>query len=371
MLSRRQLLGILGLTAVGSGARFPVFATAPRKLVNGVDISWLPEVEAVGGKFYTRAKKRIAPLELLFKNNLKVGRIRIWVDPEGANGSLQRGLKLAKRLKAQGMQVCIDFHFSDTWADPGHQATPAAWSTTDIDVLSSQVYSYIETTLETFVRNGVTPQWIQLGNEISNGMMWPLGAMNSNDSGQWTRLATLFNTATEAMRSVTPKAKSILHLDCGGDYERVKWWLSQADTYGIAGYDVVGVSFYPQWHGTIADLKRVLEHVAITRGQKVLVAETAYPWTDRTFGSDVIDVSHPPLSGCPYTPAGQVAFVRKLQTILLALPNNRGIGIWWWEGLSTRVGSGSAIRWNGGMANAALVDTNRVALPSLFALGQK
>lgn len=371
MLNRRQLLSILGLTVASSQLTYGAHAAPVRKLTNGVDISWLPDVEAAGGKFFTQFGKRISPIPLLAKNKIKVGRIRLWVNPVDAHGSLERALKLAKRLKAQGMQVCLDFHFSDTWADPGHQQTPAAWSDLPINELSDRLYEYVESTLKTFKRNGISPQWVQLGNEITNGMLWPLGAINSNDAGQWSRLSKLHNAASAAMRNVTPQAKSILHLDCGGDFHRVKWWLEQADAYGIDDYDVVGLSFYPQWHGTFADLKEVLEHIAITREQKVLVAETAYPWTNRRFGSDVINVDHPPLSGCSYTPAGQVAFVKKLQTLLLALPKNRGVGIWWWEGLSTRVGSGSAIRWNGGMANSTLVDTTRTALPSLIALGQK
>jgi arabinogalactan endo-1,4-beta-galactosidase len=369
-ITRRHILGLFGAAALGINFVNTAAAVPVRKLTNGIDISWLPEVEAAGGKFFTRTRKKIAPLPLMRSANLKVGRLRVWVDPSGANGSLARALKLAKRLKANGMQICVDFHFSDTWADPGNQSIPSAWSSTSLEDLSTQVHDYVVETLGEFVRAGCTPQWVQLGNEISNGTLWPLGQINSNDDDQWTRLATLHASATEAMRSVTPKAKSILHLDCGGDYYKVKWWLEKADQYAIK-YDVVGLSFYPQWHGTLGDLNKVLKHVAVTRQKRVVIAETAYPWINQTFGNDVINVAHPSLSGCPYTPSGQWSYVRKLQTMLLALPNNRGIGIWWWEGLSVGVVRNSTVTWNGGMTNSTLVDSAGTALPALLALGQK
>lgn len=369
-LSRRRVFGLLGLAAISLNSLGKATAAPLRKLTNGIDISWLPEVEAAGGKFFTRSRKKIAALALLRSSNLKVGRVRVWVDPIGANGSLPRALKLARRLKAHGMQICVDFHFSDTWADPGHQSIPSAWSSTSLDELSAQVHDYVAATLGEFVEAGCAPQWVQLGNEITNGTLWPLGRIDSDDPDQWTRLSTLLASATEAMRSVTPIAKSVLHLDCGGDYERVKWWLEKADEYSIT-YDVVGLSFYSQWHGTLGDLNRVLKHIAVNRKTRVVIAETAYPWINQTFGSDVISVSHPPLAGCPYTPSGQWAYVRKLQKLLLALPNDRGVGVWWWEGLSYGVVRDGFTKWNGGMTNSTLVDSAGTALPALAALGQK
>ncbi|MCX6403280.1 MAG: glycosyl hydrolase 53 family protein, partial [Actinobacteria bacterium] len=234
-------------------------------------------------------------IKLMKYQGVKVGRIRVWVNPIDKNGDLDRAIKLAKRLKKADMQICIDFHFSDTWADPAHQITPAAWSTTSIDDLEDQVFEYTKQTLKKFKEAGCTPQWVQLGNEISNGMMWPLGQINSDNATQWQNLSRLHQAATNALRSVAPQAKSVLHLDCGGDYNRVKWWLEQADTYNLTEYDVVGISYYSQWHGDLADLKSVLDLITKERKQKVLIAETAYPWIDQTFGSDVIDVSYPAL----------------------------------------------------------------------------
>lgn len=371
MLSRRKFLGAMTIAAIAASTSGRALAKQARKLANGIDISWLPEVEKYKKNYFTRSRKPMDAIKLMKYQGVKVGRIRVWVDPIDNNGDLDRAIKLAKRLKKANMQICIDFHFSDTWADPGHQTTPAAWSTTSIDDLEDQVFTYTKRTLRLFKEAGCTPQWVQLGNEIANGMMWPLGWVGGDDAIQWQNLSRLHQAATNALRSVAPQAKSILHLECGGDYGRVKWWLEQADQYNITEYDVVGISYYSQWQGDLGDLQSVLDLIAKERKQKVLIAETAYPWIDQTFGSDVIDVNHPPLAGCPYTRDGQANYVKKIQNMLLALPNNRGLGVWWWEGLATKVEVDSTIVWNGGMANSALVNTDRTALPALIQLGLK
>ena len=369
-MKRRTFIKVSALTFLATATNRSAFASQTRKLTNGVDVSWLPEVEKYRKNFFTRSGKPMDGIKLLKYQGVKVGRIRVWVDPIDANGSLERALKLAKRLKKEKMQICIDLHFSDTWADPGHQTIPAAWSHEDVEVLATQLRNYTKQTLKKFKDADCTPQWVQLGNEITNGMLWPLGAMNSNDETQWQNLSRLLDAAHKGMRAVTPNAKSILHLDCGGDYFRVKWWLEKAEEFNINDFDVVGLSFYPQWHGSLEDLSSVVEHITTVNKQNVLIAETAYPWTDQTFGSDVYDVSIPPLTNYPYTKTGQAKYLKDIQQLLLDQPNNRGLGVWWWEGLATKVESNNQIRWNGGMANSALVDTNRIALPSLIQLGK-
>ena len=371
MLSRRKFLGAMTIAALAASTPGRALAKPKRMLANGIDISWLPEIEKYKKNFFTRARRPMDAIKLMKFQGVKVGRIRVWVDPIDGNGDLDRAIKLAKRLKKANLQICIDFHYSDTWADPGHQTTPAGWSTTSIDDLEDSVYTYTKRTLRLFKAAGVTPEWVQLGNEITFGMMWPLGYIDGENVTQWQNLSRLHQAATNALREVAPKAKSILHLHPGGDYNWIKWWLEQADQYNITEYDVIGISFYTQWQGDLTNLQSVLDLIAIERRQKVLVAETAYPWTPTTFGNDVIDVSHPQLTGYPYTPTGQANYVKKIQNMLLALPNNRGLGVWWWEGLATKVEVNSTIVWNGGMANSALVNTDRTALPALIQLGLK
>jgi arabinogalactan endo-1,4-beta-galactosidase len=215
------------------------------------------------------------------------------------------------------------------------------------------VGEYTHETLRAFVSAGVRPQWVQLGNEITNGFLWPHGRISSADTKQWQAFVSLHNAASAAMRRVLPNALSVVHLDCGGDAERVRWWLSQAKTHGLLGVDVVGLSYYSQWHGPLSQLRKTLFVIAGENRLPVVIAETAYPWTNRTFGNDVIDVSKAPLAGFALTRAGQAAYVRKLSWILRSLPGARGIGLWWWEGFAPR------------MANSALVDDGGRENPAL------
>ena len=345
-INRRDALRVLAsgvITGVGL-AIAPSAHAAPRGLKNGIDISWLPEVEKAGGKFFDNFGRQRNAISLMKAAGARVGRIRVWVNSPDGEHSLASAITLAKRLKTQGLEVCIDLHFSDTWADPAHQTLPTQWQGLTSDELLATVGAYTESTLRAFVSAGVRPQWVQIGNEITNGFLWPYGHINSGESKQWQAFVALHNAATLALRRVLPKARSVVHLDCGGDAERVRWWLSLAKTHGLLGLDVVGLSYYSQWHGSLSQLRKSLLVVASEYRLPVVIAETAYPWTSRTFGGDVIDVSKAPLSGFPLTRAGQVAYVRKLSWILRSLPSGRGVGLWWWEGFAPQ------------MANSALVD---------------
>lgn len=367
--SRRQVIaGTIAWVVSSSLVPGTPAEAAATVLKNGSDISWLPTYESAGGKFYTTAGKLIDAFALMKANGLKVARIRIFVNPSDGNGRLDNALSLATRAKAQGIETCIDLHFSDTWADPGHQITPAGWSTTDVNVLASQVKNYVITTLNEFKSRNLPITYVQLGNEVTNGFMWPLGQINSNSDQQWKNMAQLFNAATQGLRQVAPTAKSILHLDCGGDSSRVRWWLMKASLYKLRDFNIVGLSYYSQWHGTLAQLTETLEMVAWEFEKPVLIAETAYPYTTARFGSDVIDTSKSVLPSYPATPAGQAAYAKKLVAIMKKLSYNNGVGVWWWEGLATHVVRNNQVVWDSGMTNSTLVDSSGKALPALASL---
>lgn len=370
-LNRREFISASTIAAALAVIPVAPGAAKMRKLKNGIDISWLPEVEKVGGKFLTRTGKVIDPIRLMKLSGISVGRIRVWVNPVDANGSISRAIKLAKRLKQQGLEICIDFHFSDTWADPAHQAIPGAWSNTSLTQLKSDVSNYVASALAQFRTAKVSPQWVQLGNEISNGFLWPLGKIDSDSLDQWRRFVALHQSATDALRKASPKSKSILHLDCGGDSDKLRWWLTLASQNGLTDYDVLGLSYYSQWHGSLANLRAGLNTATSISKKPVLVTETAYPWTVQQFGSDVLDVSKSGLPHLPLTENGQAEYVKRLQTMLRAVPKNKGIGIWWWEGLSHQVkDTNGEILWNGGMDNSALVNSSGRALSALLEIGK-
>jgi len=361
-ITRKSLLGmsLAGLLAIPGSP-----ALGATTLNNGIDVSWLPNYESAGGKFYTAAGKLVDAFELMRLNGVKVARLRVFVNPNYRNGKLSDALALAARAKSAGIDICIDLHFSDDWADPGHQWTPAGWSTTNVTLLASQVKSYVVSTLTEFKTRNLPVAYVQLGNEISNGMMWPLGKIDSSNSTQWQNLAKLFNAATQGLRQVLPTAKSVLHLDCGGDASRVRWWLMNASYYWIRDFDIVGLSYYPQWHGGLKGLSETLEMVAWEFQKKVLIAETAYPNTTTTFGGDVIDPLRGVLPGFAATPSGQASYLRKLNSIVKSLSYGNGVGVWWWEGMVPRVMNNGQVVWTGGMTNSTLVSESGKALSAL------
>ena len=364
-LSRREFLISGSLTLAAASIPHPVHAAGVKTLSNGVDISWLPDVEAAGGLFYTSSGQRIDPISLLKMNGVRIGRIRVFVNPQTLNGDLSRALTLAKRLKSQRMEICLDLHYSDNWADPKNQATPKEWST-EIASLEREVTSYTEKTLQQFVNVDAAPKWVQIGNEIGGGFLWPLGQIANGSVASWQNFIRLHNAGTRALRRIIPSARSVVHLEWGGDPDRVRWWLLNAQKFGLANCDVIGLSYYSQWSGSLTNLENTLNVVSSEFKFPVVIAETAYPWISQQFGNDVVDIATAKLSGIPYSPQGQKQFVQSLRGMLLQQPANRGLGFWWWEGLATIVRSpDEAILLNGGMANATLVDTTGKALPAL------
>ncbi len=368
-LTRRELLISAGISVASMSSILQAAAATPRALRNGVDISWLPDVEAAGGHFFTNTSKRIDAISLLKSSGVKVGRIRVFVNPDTKNGNLDRAIALAKRLKLHGMDICIDLHYSDTWADPSNQSTPVAWPT-EISALELQVSKYTEETLQRFVNAGAPPEWVQIGNEIAGGFLWPLGRITTGTPTEWQNFALLHNAATQALRAILPKSKSMVHLECGGDANRIRWWLDNATAYGLSNFDVIGLSYYSQWQGSLANLGQALAVVTTEYKKPVVIAETAYPWIAKPFGNDVLDTEKSKLDGFSVSPAGQQKFVKSLSEMLRQQPNNLGLGMWWWEGLATAIQSTSGVDlWNGGMANSALVDLTGKALPALKSLG--
>ena len=373
LVSRRDALALLsstlafGALATTTGASLSNAAT--RTLLNGVDVSWLPQLELAGAKYFDAGGRPLDAFELLKSAGIKIARIRLFVGASDMNGRLDQVQMLAARAQHAGLQVCLDMHLSDTWADPGHQSTPNGWSTTNIENLANAVSSYVYGILSDLKQRQIAIDFIQLGNEISNGMLWPLGAISSDSSAAWNNLAKLYNAATVSLRKVYPNATNVLHLDCGGDAAKTSWWLTRAAAHGITDFDAVGLSFYPQWSGDLAALQKTLRVVAVDFTKPVFVAETAYAWVNQSYGNDVIDAKKNAISGFESTEAGQAAYISAIKNMLLSLPANRGMGVWWWEGLATSINKPGREIFNPGMANSALVDLNGHALKALTALG--
>jgi beta-galactosidase len=228
----------------------------------GADISFLPELESHGMKFYDNGKQQ-NPLKILKNHGFNWVRLRIFNNPENPDGyapgkgwcDLGHTLLMAKRVKAQGMKLLLDFHYSDTWADPQKQFKPKAWEGQDFDQLKASLQEYTRSVIKALVFQETAPDMVQIGNEINHGMVWPDGAIGHPD-----QLAALIQAGIAGVKEADPHAKIMLHVALGGQYDETALFVDQMMARGCK-FDVLGLSFYPKWHGTLEDLRNNISNL--------------------------------------------------------------------------------------------------------------
>ena len=205
-------------------------------------------------------------LALFMKNGWTCFRLRIWVDPRNGVNGLEYTTQLAKRIKDAGGTFMLDFHYSDWWADPQKQNKPAAWAKLDFDALVKQVETYTASVIKTLKDAGATPDFVQIGNEITGGTLWPDAQVKVplstvkvfsgdvvvitppepyDDAKQWDHLIRVLKAADAGVRSVTTPAdhvRIIVHIDCGGDWPVTKWYFDHLTSAGV-DFDIIGQSF--------------------------------------------------------------------------------------------------------------------------------
>jgi len=283
--------------------------------VKGADISWLPQMEATGYKFYSDKGVEQDCFQILKDHGINTIRLRTWVNPsdDKASGHCSKIETVAMAVRAQkwGMKVMINFHYSDTWADPGKQVKPAAWVGHDFPQLLTDVYDYTAEVMTALKTSGVTPEWVQVGNEIPGGMIYPEGS--STNFGQ---LVQLINKGYDAVKAVSASSKVILHIDQGNNNSRFRWWFDNAKANG-AKYDVIGLSYYPYWLDgkpdftlSIDDLGNNLIDIASRYGKEVMVVEVGGEDTKAQNTYDML-----------------IAVRKKVK----AVPDNKGLGVIYWE----------------------------------------
>ncbi|MFK4688057.1 glycoside hydrolase family 53 protein [Streptomyces pristinaespiralis] len=332
--------------------------------VKGVDVSTLKKSEDLGGVYRTAAGTTGDGLGILKSAGANYGRLKVWVDPADGYNNKARVLQTAKRIKAQGMKLLVDFHYSDIWADPGAQTKPAAWSSHSYDQLTKDVYDHTYDVLNALKAQGTTADMVQIGNEINTGMLWPEGSTEN-----WDRTAGLLKSGISAAKAVSSSTRIALHLAHGGDNGLYRWWIDNATSRGV-GFDVIAVSFYGYWHGALSDLQANLDDVSTRYAKPVMVVETAYPFRldSKDSHENIIDLPGELVSGYPASPAGQAAWVRDVMNVVEAVPNGRGMGVVYWEPAWTAVtGNG----WDpadpssgNGWENQALFDYENRLLPA-------
>jgi arabinogalactan endo-1,4-beta-galactosidase len=336
VLSRRRLLGMaFVLAAPPLIAGDTSSAAQPLLAVRGADLSSALQEEAAGKTF--RDGGATAPVEqLLAERGANVMRLRVWVDPAAGGYDLTDALTLARRGHAAGLRILVDLHYSDSWADKDHQTTPAAWADQDLATLAATVRSYTRDTVKAFADQGTPAALVQTGNEIANGMLWPLGQIyDAQGNENWTGFLTLLKAGLQGAAEATSNPpRSVVHIDKGGDLGGSEYFYDHVAQGGV-DFDVIALSYYPFWHGSLAGLGTQLTDLAARYDRDVLVVETSYPWQlpSSTGTQDLVtsDAQLPDADRFPPTAAGQAAYFEALRTTIAAVPGRRGLGFVDWE----------------------------------------
>lgn len=264
--------------------------TTPQKetgFARGADVSWLTQMEAEGMKFYTPGSNRqqMECMQLLRDYcNVNAIRLRVWVNPTNGWNSIDDVVVKARRAESLGMRTMIDFHFSDTWADPSHQEMPKAWEGLSIDELAKAVAAHVDQTLKALKAAGVEPEWVQIGNETTPGMMLPMGSVDNPK-----QLTQLNNAGYDAVKAVFPDAKVIVHLDGGQDQWRYDRMFDLLKANG-GKYDMIGMSLYPYWaakQGATGGWQKVandcianINHLKQKYGKPIMICEIGMPYDE-------------------------------------------------------------------------------------------
>lgn len=315
-------------------------------MILGIDVStYLEELEK--GARYFDGDAQIDPLDAFLHNGVDWMRIRVWNDPKSETGEpylagncdMAHYLRLAGLAKAKGYHLLMDLHYSDFWADPGKQMLPKAWRVYGEAELAEAVYAFTRDCLTRARDAGVAPEMIQVGNEITNGMLWPLGRLEKDgERGNYAAFCRLLSAGCRACREILPEARIVLHLERSHDQAVYREFFGEMARAGI-DYDVIGASYYPYWHGTPEELMANLDQCRAF-GKELMVMELGYGFTAEGYslGGEtarlVIDAERSYIPGFteiyPMTPEGQAAFVRDF----LALARRHGIdGVFYWEPL--------------------------------------
>ncbi len=293
----------ISLTPVASTTP-DLHSAVPNKIL-GADISFLPELEDKGMTFSDKGKPGDA-VEILKNHGINYIRLRIFNNPAADSGyspnkgfcDLSHTLAMAKRIKAAGLKFLLDFHYSDTWADPGKQYKPSAWRGADFAQLKDSLFSFTRTVMLALKNQNTLPDMVQVGNEINHGIIWPEGSIAHPDS-----LAALIYAGIKAVKTVAPQTTIMIHVALGGQYNEADAFYTKMTKRNVP-FDVIGLSYYPKWHGTLADLTFTMNYLA------------------KKFDKDIVVVEYSQLK-------------KEVNDIAFGLANGRGKGTFIWEPLNT------------------------------------
>jgi arabinogalactan endo-1,4-beta-galactosidase len=320
VLACAALLGALTVATQSAPAQ-----AATTLSMRGADVSSVQRSLDLGAKYYTASGTAADPLDILKSLGVNYVRLRVWNNPASGYNNLTKVLVYARTVKAKGLGLMIDFHYSDTWADPGKQYKPAAWSSHGISQLQTDVYTYTYSVCSQLKAQGTTPDSVQIGNEINVGMLWNDGKVLNND---FTNLSLLLKQGYNATKACSSGTKVIIHTADADSDANARWFYDGITARGVS-WDITGLSYYCMWHGSLSNLSSVITDVKSRYGKPVVIAETAYPFTAANADSTANAVSgSAPCSGYPATWAGQASEFTAVQNTARSAG---ALGVFYWE----------------------------------------
>lgn len=349
-------LAVLGFAGCESATSPGVPPVGEAKFfIRGADLSLLPLIEREGTVFFNADSVAEPMLVTLRKAGVNTVRLRLWKDPDEFDQGFAGVKWFCSRLRSEGFRVMLTVHYSDTWADPGHQVMPRAWQGITPAALHDSVYAYTK-----MIATEIKPDFIQIGNEINSGFMFDAGRIATSPRG----FRSLLDTASSAVRKFSPGTKIVLH------YAGLNWADGFFRSIEGADYDIIGLSYYPLWHGKNVDtLSEVLSSLNREFGKEVAVVETSYPftlgWNDWT--NNIVGLEDQLHQGYPATPDGQYNFVQKVFDEVRASAGGAGVCYWGGEWVAFR---GTTSTDGSPYENQAFYNFNFRALPVLKAFGE-
>ncbi|HEY8947201.1 MAG TPA: glycosyl hydrolase 53 family protein [Polyangiaceae bacterium] len=291
----------------------------------GADVSSVQRALDLGAPYYDAAGTRRDPLDILKGAGVNYVRLRIWNNPVSGYNNKAKVLAYAQTVKAKGLKLLVDFHYSDTWADPNAQTKPAAWSSHTISQLQTDVTNYTSDICNSLKAQGTTPDAVQLGNEINIGMLWNDGKVVNND---FTNLSLLLKAGYNAIKACNASTQVFIHTADANSDTNALWFYDGIKAKGVS-WDVTALSYYCFWHGSMANMSSVVSDVKARYGKPVVVVETAYPFTASDADSTPNSITGTsPCSGYPATWAGQASNFTDVQN---AARSGGATGVFYWE----------------------------------------
>lgn len=330
-------------------------AVNPSSLViKGADVSFLPDLRSSGVVVYNQQGQAEDMLLTLSRAGVNTLRLRLWKSPAAATAALPAMLALASEAQAMGFKILLSIHYADSWADPARQPVPADWQHLGLAALQDSVYQYTRTLVET-----IRPEYVQIGNEINNGFLWPQGHI-----ANFAQFESLLQAGIQAVRDSRPDTRIVLHY---AGYEQAAPFFASLHELD---YDYIGLSYYPLWHGRdLTALRQALGSLHRQTAKPWLLAEFSYPftlsWNDWT--NNIIGLPEQLLPGFAASPAGQQLYVDSLRNIVQETAGGIGYCYWGAEWISYR---GPTATDGSSWENQALWNFDRRALPAMQALGR-